>query len=357
MPKFVERYAPYSLPVLLILGGLVCLGITSSSNADLAMSYASSKSLEWRLASGAVAIDIILVAIFPIVAGIFYRQGRYLSVVGLSVFIALGVAFSALSFYQFGIKERVSKTDVAERQYQADVKAIQDTQARKDAMLNRLMDDLQADAERADGILYSKGGKVDRDAAVARADDARKKKAELGFGEVVAVAAAPVYVAPDPGAAELAKDTGFSTAAIQKFFTATLVVIIVLLKPLCFGLGTALLPAKTASTEVTTHAEPEIIPRGPKLIVDANTQVLEFYHEATREAPGADPIIATKLHKLYLAWVEEKNYHPVLTGMAFGRASTHVITNNLVNVKRRNTSKGIEYVGRAPVKYIEARVA
>jgi hypothetical protein len=367
MSKFVERYARYGLPVLLILGGLVCLSITSWSNLDAALSWGDSTGAKTSYGAAALAIDIVGVAAFAAVAGILFRQKRY--VVGgiLSCVVLICVLFSMLTFYQFGVKERVSRTDVAERTHASLVQAQKDSLARKDQVLTTLMSDLQSDAERADAILYSKGSKADREALIKQADAARKQKAQLGFAET-AVAPMPVYVSPDPGAEALAQDIGIATATMQKLLTLALGCILVLLKPLAFGLSGALWPVKedkpeeapAPSTAMAVYQEPEpqiLRPqRAPKLIVDPVKQVIEFYEEALLEAPKAKPMSATKLHGIYLVWVAHKNYAPTLTLQNFGRNTTIAAKEGAIKVIRRETSKGIQYLGRLPVgDYVDAQ--
>jgi hypothetical protein len=368
MSKFVERYARYGLPVLLILGGLVCLSITSWSNLDAALSWGDSTGAKTSYGAAALAIDIVGVAAFAAVAGILFRQKRY--VVGgiLSCVVLICVLFSMLTFYQFGVKERVSRTDVAERTHASLVQAQKDSLARKDQVLTTLMSDLQSDAERADAILYSKGSKADREALIKQADAARKQKAQLGFAET-AVAPMPVYVSPDPGAEALAQDIGIATATMQKLLTLALGCILVLMKPLAFGLSGALWPVKedkpeeapAPSTAMAVYQDPEpqlLRPsrKAPKLIVDPVKQVIEFYTQATLEAPKAKPLSATQLHGVYLMWIEHKNYAPTLTLQAFGRSTTLAAQAGAIRVEKKSTSKGVEYRGRIPViDYVDAQ--
>ena len=89
MQTFVGRYVPYSLPVLLILGGLVCLSITSWSNLDAALSWGDSAGAKTSYVAAALAVDIVGVAAFSAAAGLLFRQGRYAlgSMLSVVVFI------------------------------------------------------------------------------------------------------------------------------------------------------------------------------------------------------------------------------------------------------------------------------
>lgn len=316
--------------------------------------------------AGALVVDVVVVALFACVVGVLCRKGRYLAGSGMGLVVLCGMALSIVGFYQFGVKERVAKTEIAQKQHAAILTADVQTNLRKDAVRARLLDDLQSEVENTSELLLAKQANINREVAKSEIAETRNKKAEIAFSDIE-VKPAPVFIDPDPGAAGLAADTGFSVAAVQKSLTLALGSLLILAKALAFGFGFGMWPKsernESPSTEITvSHSAPDNDLEGEEIfhrleVVDPMTQVQEFYAEATRNAPAALPVTATELHAHYRHWASDKRYTPILAIQGFGRASVRLIESGMINVRRKVTSRGIEYVGRMPVIYENADAA
>ncbi len=362
-----RSYGQYALCVLLILGGLVCLTITSGSNLDVAVSLASTMGGKVFYGAGALVVDVVGVALFACVVGYLFRDGHYLAGAGMSVIVACFMTFSMVTFYGFGVKERISKTEVAQKTHDAEVSADAATLARKDAVRNRLLDDLQMETENVSSLLIAKSANVNREVAKAAIHESRNRKAEIAFSDIE-VKAGPIYVDPDPMAKAIAEDTGLSISAVQKVLTLGLGVLLILAKGLAFGFGFGMWPKETDSepeedkavtlaypspTVANDTAAPQLIhrqvdfPMAAPTMVNAYDQVKEFYEEATQESRSSHT--ATEIYRHYRDWALKKDYLPELTHQAFGRATKTLMTEGKVSIQRRIGSAGVEYLGRAPM--------
>jgi len=371
----------YALCVLLILAGFVCLGITLLASYDTSVSWGSTDRGQLVYGAASIVNDVVVVSLFACVVGALVRFKRFIAAGCLGAFVCVGLFYTIVTFYQFGAKERLSKTEMAQKTHNAELTADAQTQQRKDAVRNRLLDDLQMEAENASSLLMARQANINRDITRTELNAIRNKKTELAFADIE-VKAAPVYVEPDPGAKSLSEDTGLSVAAIQKALVLWIGCMLIIAKPLAFGFGFGLWPKAPAPVAASTAVairgreededafeadndpEPKTIPQpkaiihSPKIHVDPVIQVEQFYEEATIRAPqGGKPIQATNLHMYYLTWAEGKNYWPTLNLHNFGRASAHLIRIGKLDMERKGGLNGVYYHGRTPINFEDRQVA
>jgi len=364
-------FGRYVLCVLAILSGLVCLSITASGSFDTAITWASTSRGEAIYGAGSLFVDVVVIALFSCFVGALLRGKNYLTATGLVLFVLCGMLYSGLTFYQFGIKERVTKTEMAEKTYAAQLSADAETKVKKDVVLNRLLDDMQGETESIGALLLAKQANVNRDIAKSEIQALRNKKADVAFSNIE-VKPAPVFIDPDPGARGLAADTGLSVAGVQRALMLFLGTLLICAKPICFALGVGLWPKSPDPvesvakeeieddlSEADNDPEPKALIHTPKLAVDPLIQVRQFYEEATEPSyEGAKPITATDLHMYYQHWIQSKNYWPNLNLHNFGRASAELIRKGLVkDMVRKPGVRGVNYHGRLPINFEDREVA
>jgi hypothetical protein len=376
------------LCLVLFLGGLGCLYLTSSINYEQGLSLGQTEAAKSLFSYSSLAVDVIGVGLLAFVAGVFIRQGNKLAACGTLAAVAGFSLYSMTMFYGFGATHRMAPAQV-QAQHQAKVASKRATQSLKSEAAKKDHINFLRDLAKSNMAL-SNSRRLGKQRRAEARDSAQAVLDRLGQ---VAFASPEVTVAPpaqtiDPQAKFIAEDVGVEVMTVQKVLTLSLGLLLVLCKTLCFMFSTALWPKREAkqqfassestdsgsdehqsgvfdnASEVTSSnvtlvvdndAKPEddVASLAQKLrptveeAINIEEQVLDFIDDQTVPAQGGFAVRASEAYYRYRDWANSQGIENPITQNLFGRTLVRLNDQETISWPRVNQSGTIYYLDRA----------
>lgn len=230
----------------LLAGALITSGtafLVTASFANLLQSTSFAQTDEGRLIYGGASIGVDwLLVLLSIVTGVLFRDGKWGAGLCVAVFLAVFAASSLLTFYGFGVTQRVAPMQAEVARHSALLETIAEAAAEAKRRRNEHLGWVQAQVEQAATMAADAKQPRHRREEARRAGEALHRILEDHALKPVEVQSTPVPSIRDPGAAALADGLGWDVATVQKVQTLHLGILLIVGGMLAIVMGVVIWP-------------------------------------------------------------------------------------------------------------------